>query len=68
MVLEKFRRIHKKTTVSDFFFFFFDKLKLFRSAASLKARLKRMFFPVNFAKVIRTPLEHHQTTAKKAPS
>ena len=34
MVLKKFRRIHKKTTVSEFFFFFlFDKLKLFRSQA-----------------------------------
>ena len=47
------------------FLFFFDKVKLCRSAALLKARLKRRCFPVNFAKFV-GPLffvEHHQVTA-----
>ena len=34
--------------------FFFDKVKLCRSAASLKTRLHRCFL-VNFAKFVRTP-------------
>ena len=34
--------------------FFFDKVKLCRSAASLKTRLHR-YFLVNFAKFVRTP-------------
>ena len=45
--------------------FFFDNVKLCRSAASLKMRPQRRCFLVNFAKFVRIPFfaKHHQTTA-----
>ena len=40
---------------------FFDKVKLCRSAASLKTRPQRRVFLVNFAKFVRTRLSHNTT-------
>ena len=40
---------------------FFDKVKLCRSAASLKTRLQRRCFLVNFAKFVRTPFLQNTT-------
>ena len=40
---------------------FFDKVKLCRFSASLKTRLWRRCFPVNFAKFVRTPLLQNTT-------
>ena len=55
---EKFRRIRKKafSRIS-----FFHRVKLCRSAASLKTRPQRRIFLVNFAKFVRTPFLQNTT-------
>ena len=40
---------------------FFDKVKLYRSATSLKTRLQRSYFLVNFVKFVRTPFLQNTT-------
>ena len=49
---EGFCRIHKKTSVRESIF---DKVKLCRSATSLKTSLQRRCFLMNFPKFVRTP-------------
>ena len=44
---EKFRKIHKKTSLPEYFF---DKVKLCRSATSLKTSVSRRCFLVKFVR------------------